>query len=328
MPHDVVTFGEAMVRLAPPHFQRLEQARTLDVEIGGAELNAAVGLARLGRSAAWVSRLPDNPLGRLIANRVREAGVSDQFVQFADDGRCGLYFLEFGAAPRASGILYDRKDSSASRVTPGTFDWPAIFRGAKWFHVTGITAALGDGAAATVREALLAAKAAGVSTCVDLNYRSKLWSPADAGRVMGELLPLCRVLIASEGDAQQLFGITGANFAEVAAKLRDRFGVWAVVGVKRETPLVWRNRFGVVAAKADQFIESPWYEVEIVDRLGAGDALAAGLLHGLLDGDLEKGVLYGAALGALKHTVPGDLPWIDKTEVEAVLAGQGLRIKR
>lgn len=328
MPHDVVTFGEAMVRLAPPRFQRLEQARSLDVEIGGAELNAAAGLTRLGRSAAWVSRLPDNPLGRLIANRVREAGVSDEFVQYADDGRCGLYFLEFGAAPRASGILYDRKDSSVSRVSPGTFDWPAIFRGAKWFHVTGITAALSDGAAATVREAMRAAKAAGVSVCVDLNYRSKLWTPEQAGRVMGDLLPLCRVLIASEGDAQTLFGITGADFAEVAAKLRDRFGVWAVVGVKRETPLVWRNRVGAVAAAADEVIESPWYEVEIVDRLGAGDALAAGLLHGLLDGDLEKGVLYGAALGALKHTVPGDLPWLDRAEVEAVLAGQGLRIKR
>ena len=116
---DVITFGEVMVRLAPPHFQRLEQARSLDVEIGGAELNTAVGLARLGRSAAWVSRLPDNPLGRLVANRVREAGVGDQFVQFSADGRCGLYFLEFGAAPRASSILYDRKDSSVSRVAPG-----------------------------------------------------------------------------------------------------------------------------------------------------------------------------------------------------------------
>src|SRR6478752_4005785 len=133
---DVITFGEVMVRLAPPHFQRLEQARSLDVEIGGAELNAAVGLARLGRSAAWVSRLPDNPLGRLIANRVREAGVSDEFVQFADDGRCGLYFLEFGAAPRASGILYDRKDAATAHVRPGTFDWPMVFNRARWFHVS------------------------------------------------------------------------------------------------------------------------------------------------------------------------------------------------
>jgi 2-dehydro-3-deoxygluconokinase len=328
VPHDVITFGEAMVRLAPPHFQRLEQARTLDVEIGGAELNTAVGLVRLGRSAAWASRLPGNPLGRLVANRVREAGVSDEFVQFADDGRCGVYFLEFGAAPRASGILYDRKDSAVSRVAPGTFDWPAIFRGARWFHVTGITAALSPGAAGATAEALAAAKSAGLGTSIDLNYRSKLWSKEEAGRVMGGLLGRCDVLVASEADAEQLFGVTGGHFAEVAERLIERFGVTAVVGVKRETPLVWRNRFGAVGYTAGGHHETPWYEVEIVDRLGAGDALAAGLIHGMLDGDFKKGLEYGAAMGALKHTIPGDLPWVTKDEVEAVLAGHGLRIRR
>src|SRR5688572_7884465 len=172
---DVITFGEVMVRLAPPHFQRLEQARSLDVEIGGAELNTAVGLVRLGRSAAWVSRLPDNPLGKLVANRVREAGVSDRHVQYAADGRCGLYFLEFGAAPRASSILYDRKDSAIARVAADSFDWPKILLGARWFHVSGITAALGAGAAAAVGAALKAARALGVGTSIDLNYRAKLW---------------------------------------------------------------------------------------------------------------------------------------------------------
>ncbi|HVK18381.1 MAG TPA: sugar kinase [Fimbriiglobus sp.] len=325
---DVITFGEAMVRLAPPHFQRLEQARTLDVEIGGAELNTAVGLARLGRSAAWVSRLPDNPLGRLVANRAREAGVSDEYVQYTDGGRCGVYFLEFGASPRASGILYDRKDSSIARVSPGTFNWPTIFRGARWFHVTGITAALSQGAADATAEALTAAKAAGLGTSIDLNYRSKLWSQEDAGRVMAGLLDRCDVLIASEPDAEQLFGVTGGDFSEVAAKLIERFGLKAVAGVKRETPLVWRNRFGAVGFTGGQLHETPWYEVEIVDRLGAGDALASGLIHGLLDGDFQKGLEYGAAMGALKHTIPGDLPWITKDEVEAVLGGQGLRIRR
>jgi 2-dehydro-3-deoxygluconokinase len=325
---DVITFGEVMVRLTPPHFQRLEQARSLDVEIGGAELNTAVGLVRLGRSAAWVSRLPDNPLGKLVANRVREAGVGDKFVQFAADGRCGLYFLEFGAAPRASSILYDRKDSAISRVTPGMFDWPAVFAGARWFHVSGITAALSPGAAETVGEAMRAARAAGLSTSVDLNYRAKLWTREDAARVMGSLLPLCDVLVASEADAEYLFGITGEDFAEVAEGLIERFGVKTVAGTKREAPLVWRNRFGAVGYSAGQYHESAWYEVEIVDRLGAGDALAAGLIHGLLDGDLKKGLDYGAALGALKHTIPGDLPWVTAEEVEAVLQGQGLRVRR
>jgi 2-dehydro-3-deoxygluconokinase len=325
---DVIAFGEVMVRLAPPHFQRLEQARALDVEVGGAELNTAAGLVRLGRSAAWVSRLPDSPLGRLIANRVREVGVSDRFVQYTDEGRCGLYFLEFGAAPRASSILYDRQDSAISHAQRGMFDWPTIFAGARWLHVTGITAALSPGAAEVVDEAMNAARDAGVKVCVDLNYRAKLWPKERAAEVMAILLPVCDVLIASEADAEHLFGITGTDFTAVAEGLVERFGVSTVVGTRREASLVWRNRFAAVGYSNGQTYESAWYEVEIVDRLGAGDALAAGLIHGLIDGDLKKGLDYGAALGALKHTIPGDLPWITKEEVEAAMQGQGLRIRR
>jgi 2-dehydro-3-deoxygluconokinase len=326
--HDVIAFGEAMVRLAPPHFQRLEQARSLDVEIGGAELNTASGLARLGRSVAWVSRLPDNPLGKLIANRVREVGVSDSFVQFAPDSRCGLYFLEFGASPRASSILYDRKDSAIARIQRGMFDWPRIFTGAKWFHVTGITAALSIGSSEVVNEAMHAAKANGMTVSLDLNYRAKLWSRELAAETMAKLLPMCDVVIASEADAEYLFGITGEDFIEVAEGLIERFGVKTVVGSRREASLVWLNRSGAIAYSAGQSYESAWYEVEIVDRLGAGDALAAGLIHGLLDGDLKKGLDYGAAMGALKHTIPGDIPWITIEDIEAVLQGQGLRVRR
>jgi 2-dehydro-3-deoxygluconokinase len=325
---EIIAFGEAMIRLAPSHFQRLEQARSLDVEIGGAELNTAVGLARLGRSVAWVSRLPDNPLGHLVANRVREAGVSDRHVQFTDDGRCGLYFLEFGAAPRASSILYDRKDSSLARVSPGDFDWATIVRGARWFHVTGITAALSVNAAIVTGDALRAAKAAGLRTSIDLNYRSKLWSREAAGRVMSELLPLCDLLIASEPDAEQLFGIVGQDFGDVAAKLVARFGVHMGAGVRRTTPLVWRNTFGAIGYVDGQVFTSAEYDVEIVDRLGAGDALAAGLVDGILAGDFAHGLNVGAAMGAIKHTLPGDLPWISRSEIEEVLAGRGLRIQR
>ena len=324
---DVIAFGEAMVRLAPPHFQRIEQARAFDIEVGGAELNTAVGLVRLGRSVEWVSAVPDNPLGQVVVNRVREAGVSTHFVQ-TTDGRCGLYFLEFGAAPRASSILYDRADSSISRVVPGQFDWPRIFAGARWFHVTGITAALSANTAEVVAEALRAAKAAGLGTSIDLNYRSKLWTTAEAGKTMATLIGGLDLLVATEGDAEQLFGIRGASFTEVAKQFTERFGVTHVAGTKRETPLVWRNRFGAVGYANGTFHETPWYEVEIVDRLGAGDALASGLIHGLLDGDFAKGLEYGAAMGAIKHTIPGDLPWISKDEVEAVMNGAGLRIRR
>src|SRR5947207_6457867 len=153
---EVVTFGEAMIRLSPPDFRRLEQTRSLDVQVGGAELNTAVGLARLGRSAAWVSRLTDNPLGRLIANHGREAGVSTEHVVWTAEDRVGIYFLEFGAAPRASSVLYDRKGAAIANIRPGMVPWSDVFRGVRWFHVTGITPALSQGAAEVTREALQA----------------------------------------------------------------------------------------------------------------------------------------------------------------------------
>ncbi|HVL13342.1 MAG TPA: PfkB family carbohydrate kinase, partial [Gemmata sp.] len=157
---------------------------------------------------------------------------------------------------------------------------------------------------------------------------AKLWTREQAARVMGELLPMCDVLIASEADAEHLFGVTGDDFTEVAEGLVEKFGVKTVVGTRREADLVWKNRLAAVGYSAGQTHESAWYEVEIVDRLGSGDALAAGLIHGLLAGDLKKGLDYGAAMAALKHTVPGDIPWVTKEEVEAVLQGQGLRIRR
>src|SRR6476646_3336606 len=169
MPHDVITFGEAMVRLSPANFRRLEQARSLDVQVGGAELNTAVGLARLGRSAAWVSRLTRNPLGRLIANRGREAGVDTEHVVWTDEDRVGVYFLEFGAAPRASSVLYDRKGAAIAGIVPKTVPWLRVFADAKWFHVTGITPALSPTAADVTREALRLARAAGLRTSIDLN---------------------------------------------------------------------------------------------------------------------------------------------------------------
>src|SRR5579884_1916212 len=182
MPHDVITFGEAMVRLAPPNFRRLEQAHSLEVQIGGAELNTAVGLARLGRSTAWVSRLTNNPLGRLIANRAREAGVSTDHVVWTAEDRVGLYFLEFGSAPRASSVLYDRKGAAIANLKPGTVPWAKVFAGARWFHVTGITPGLSAAAAEVTREAMAAARAAGVQTSMDLNYRVKLWTQEQAGK--------------------------------------------------------------------------------------------------------------------------------------------------
>lgn len=328
MPHEVVTFGEAMIRLAPPNFRRLEQARSLDVQVGGAELNTAVALARLGRSTAWVSRLTSNPLGRLIANHAREAGVATDHIVWTGDDRVGLYFLEFGAAPRASSVLYDRKGAAIANLKPGTVPWPQVFAGARWFHVTGITPGLSAAAADVTREALAAARSAGLQTSVDLNYRVKLWSQQQAGKVMSELMQHTDVLITTEEDTERVFGITGKDHEEVAALTAQRFKLKVVAITVRDNPLVWKNSWTALAYQSGRTLRTRSYEVEIVDRLGAGDSFAAGLIHGLLDGDLQKGLDYGVAASAIKHSIPGDFAWITRDEVEALLKGSGLRISR
>jgi 2-dehydro-3-deoxygluconokinase len=325
---DVVTFGEAMVRLSPSGFKRLEQATSLDVMVGGAELNTAVALARLGRKTTWVSRLTRNPLGRLIANRAREAGVVTDHIVWTDEDRVGVYFLEFGAAPRASSVLYDRKNAAIAAIQPGMVDWATVLAGAKWFHVTGITPALSRNAAETTREALKVARAAGIKTSIDLNYRVKLWSTAEAGRWMREFMQMCDVLITTEEDVERLFQIKGSTFEDVAKRLLGEFPLEVAAITLRENPLVWKNSWTAIACQGKTIHRTRTYEVEIVDRLGAGDSFAAGLIDGLLDGDLQKGLDYGVAASALKHSIPGDFAWITREEVETLVKTGNLRINR
>jgi 2-dehydro-3-deoxygluconokinase len=328
MPYDLITLGEAMLRMSPPQFRRLEQARCFDVFAGGAELNTAVGAVRLGRSAAWVSRLTRNPIGRLIANQAREAGVSTEHILWTDNDRIGVYFLEFGAAPRASSVVYDRKDSAIAKIGKGMIDWSAVFTGARWFHVTGITPALSPTAAEATREALQAARAARVQTSIDLNYRAKLWSQTEAGRCMTDLMQFCDVLITTEEDTERVFQIKGIDYEDVAAQLVKRFPIKIVAITLRQNPLVWKNTWTGIAYQQGKVFHTKSYEVEIVDRLGAGDSFAAGLIHGLLDGNLQKGLDYGVAISALKHSLPGDFAWVTLEEVEGILSGSGLRISR
>ena len=328
MAFEVITFGEAMIRLSPPGFRRIEQAKSLDLQVGGAELNTAVAVSRLGHSASWISRLPDNPLGRLVANHAREAGVDTSHVMYSKDERLGLYFLEFGAAPRASSVIYDRKCSAIAAVQPGMVPWAKVFAGSKWFHVTGITPALSASSAAATREAMMAAKAAGVKTSMDLNYRVKLWTTTEAGNCLSDLMQYCDVLITTEEDVEKVFGITGSNYEEVAAKVADKFKLDIVAITLRENPLVWRNTWTGMAYQKGKVYKTRTYEVEIVDRLGAGDSFAAGLIHGLLGGDVQNALDWGVATSAIKHSIPGDFAWVRPEEVEALLKGGGLRISR
>ena len=340
---DVVTFGEAMVRLAPPHFQRLEQTNSLDVQVGGGELNVAVGVSRLGLTSTWVSRLPRNPLARLLESRVRQAGVDTSQIVWTEDGRVGLYFVEFGAAPRPSSVLYDRSYSAISAIEPGEVDWKSVFQGAKWFHTSGITPALSDSAAAVTREALEAARRAGVRTSYDLNYRGKLWSPEKAREVQEPLMEFVDVLITTEEDTGVVFKIkaSGAaddqgfkeisvgSYKEVAQRLQEKFKFKAVAITLRENPLVWRNTWSAIAYADGKFYEDVKYDLEIVDRVGGGDSFSAGFVYGYLaKNSYEAAVRYGNAFSALKQTIPGDFNWATLDEVEKLLKGASLRVAR
>jgi 2-dehydro-3-deoxygluconokinase len=327
--YDVVTFGEAMVRLSPPHSQRLEQARSLDVNVGGAELNVAVGVTRFGMKSAWVSKLPKNGLGWLIRDRAQEFGVDCSHIVWSDKGRAGIYFVEFGASPRASSVLYDRGSSAISMVQPGEIDWSKIFSGSKHFHLSGITPALSASAAETTVEALKAAKKAGCTVSYDLNYRKKLWTPADAKRIQEPMMANVDILITTEEDTNVVFGIKEKDYETVAEKLAQTFKFKIVAITLREDLSVLRNNWTAIAFQDGKIYKDRKYEVEIVDRVGAGDSFTAGFLYGWIkDKDIQKGVQYGNAFAALKHTVPGDFNWNTLEEVEAQLKGAGLRISR
>jgi 2-dehydro-3-deoxygluconokinase len=326
---DVVTFGEAMIRLSPPHFQRIEQTRTLDVEIGGAELNVAVGVSRLGGKSAWVSRLPRNPLGRLIGQRARELGVDCSHVLWSDEGRAGLYFFEFGASPRPPSVLYDRAGSSVSMIRPGEANWGEIFSRAHHFHVTGITPALSGSAAQTTLEALRAAKRAGCTVSYDINYRQKLWPPDEAGRVQKPMMEYVDLLITNAYDPQAVFGLHEKEAETLAERLAESFGFSVVAVTLKSSGSAWRDSLSAMVWAEGRVIRDRSYEVEIVDRLGSGDSFAAGFLTGWLEGgDAERGLRYGNAFAALKQTFPGDFNWATREEVEALLGGETLKISR
>lgn len=327
--YDVVTFGEAMIRLSPPHSQRLEQARSLDLNVGGAELNVAVGVTRFGMKSAWVSKLPKNGLGWLIRDRAQEFGVDCSHIVWSDKGRSGIYFVEFGASPRASSVLYDRANSAISMVQLGEIDWAKIFSGSKHFHLSGITPALSASAAEVTAEALKAAKKAGCTVSYDLNYRKKLWTPADAKRIQEPLMADVDVLITTEEDTNVVFGIKEKDYETVAEKLAQTFKFKIVAITLREDLSVLRNKWTAIAYQDGKIFKDRTYEVEIVDRVGAGDSFTAGFLYGWIkEKDIQKGVQYGNAFAALKHTVPGDFNWNTLEEVEAQLKGAGLRISR
>jgi len=328
---DLVTFGETMLRLSPPHFQRIEQAAAFEANIGGAELNVATTAARLGLGTSYVTRLPNNPLGRMVQNKAREHGIDTSHIVWSDEDRLGIYFLELGAQPRASAVVYDRANSAISRIKPGMIDWGSLLSHARAFHTTGITPALSASAAETTREALSEAKGKGLVVSFDLNYRARLWSEAQAKNTLEPLMEDVDILITTEEDTARVFGLEGKDYREMARKLADNFGFRVVAITLRETITVWRNNWTAIAYADGRIYEDRTYEVEIVDRLGAGDSFTGGFLYGYLTGggDVERALRYAVAVSALKHSNPGDINWSTLSEVERLIGGGGsLRISR
>lgn len=341
--HDLITFGEAMVRLSPSGFARLEQATQLAVQIGGSEYNVALGAARLGLRTGWVTRLPDNPLGRMVRNKAREQGVDTSAIAWAKDARVGLYFVEFGAAPRPSAVLYDRANSACATIQPDEIDWDGVLQNTRAFHVSGITAALSPSAMLTVRKAMEAAHRARCLISYDLNYRKNLWSPEEARKFQEPLMPLVDLLITTEEDAHVVFGIRPSqpdadhhyaslsehSYESVARRLQERFGCQAVAITLRENPLVWKNSWSAILLSGGEVFTAPKYELEVVDRIGAGDSFAAGLIYSYLThSDWQRAVSFAVAFSALKHTIPGDVNWATPAETESLLKGASLRVAR
>lgn len=332
----ITTFGELMLRLKTPYYSRFIQAGSLEASFGGGEANVAVSLARLGHRARWVSAVPNNPIGDWALTSLRGLGVDVSQV-LRQGERLGLYFLESGASQRPSQVIYDRAGSAVSGIQPGQVSWPTALDGAEWFHTTGITPALSGGCALSALEALKTARSEGVTTSVDLNYRKKLWSRDKAGEVMTRLMAHTDVLIANEEDCESVFGIKAGStevasgtlehgrYLDVARQVLERFPVLSRVAITlRESKSASENGWSGLLVDRDGYDESRHYDITIVDRVGAGDSFAAGLIHALVGGRNRKdAVEFATAASALKHTIPGDLNLVSEAEIEALVAGDG-----
>ena len=341
----VVTFGEIMLRLSTPGFQRFAQATTFDATYGGGEANVAVSLALFGHDARVVCKLPAHAIGQGAVDTLRRYGVDTRFVVRGGE-RVGIYFLETGASQRPSTVVYDRAHSAVSEMDPAEVDWEAAFDGADWFHWTGITPALGDKPRAAVEAACRAAKAAGAIVSCDLNFRSKLWTTSEAQAAMRPLMEYVDVCIANEEDADRSLGVrtegSGAEaaasaeldedgYARLAETLQADFGFDAVAITLRESHSASDNGWSAMvlggagsAAPTSKPVRSRHYDVRLVDRVGGGDSFAAGLIHGLLTKDTAEAALeFAVAASALKQTIPGDLNLTSAEEVEKLAGGSG-----
>lgn len=338
MSKKIITLGEIMLRLSTPNNERFIQADEFDVCYGGGEANVAVSLANFGYDTEFVTAVPDQAIGECAVAALRKYNVGTKYIAKCGD-RLGIYFLESGSAMRASNVIYDRAGSSIATVSPDKFDFDKIFEDADWFHFTGITPAISDSAAALAKQALIAAKKAGVTVSVDLNFRKKLWTSEKAKSVMTDLMQYVDVCIGNEEDAEKVLGFKASNtdvtkgelnlagYEEVFNAMADAFGFKYIISSLRQSYSASNNGWSacIMDGKTREFYHSKTYSVTpIVDRVGGGDSFAAGVICGLLDErSMKEALEFGVSASALKHTIPGDFNHVSRGEVENLMGGDG-----
>ena len=330
-----VTFGELMLRLAPEGYNRFVQSERFGATFGGGEANVAVSLANYGIETSFVTKLPAHEIGQMALNSLRRYGVETRDIVRGGE-RIGIYYLEKGASQRPSKVIYDRAHSAIAEAEKEDFDWEKIFEGAQWFHFTGITPALSKSAAEICLEACKKAKEKGLTVSCDLNYRKKLWTPAEAQACMSDLMRYVDVCIGNEEDAEKCLGFkpegtdvkTGAldisGYEKVFRGMKEKFGFSYIATSLRESYSASDNGWSALVYDGREFYRSRRYDIRIVDRVGGGDSFSAGLIHGLLVyGDHKKALEFAAAASALKHTVEGDVNLVSAAEVETLMSGDG-----
>lgn len=335
MDQKVVTFGEIMLRLKPPAFERFFQSPVFEATFGGGEANVAVSLANYGIPVSYVTVLPKNDIGNACIAELRKFGVDTSHIKYGP-GRMGIYFLEAGANQRPSKVIYDREYSSIAVSKPGDIDWENVFKGATWFHITGITPAISETAAALSFEAVETAKKMGLTVSCDLNYRKNLWKYGKSAiEVMSELSKYVDIGIANEEDCQKSLGIKAdvevekgaldlAEYESLAQKVLEKYPNMKLIAITlRESISADYNRWSACAHDGRNFYISIKYNItDIVDRVGGGDAFAAGLIYGLIKyGQTEEALNFAVAASCLKHTISGDFNRVYVPEVENLMRG-------
>lgn len=337
----IVTFGEIMLRLATPGYLRFSQTNELTATFGGGEANVAVSLANYGLEAEFVTRLPENDIAAACVKDLHKHGVKTDHIVYGGD-RLGIYFLETGAVARASKVIYDRAHSAISEIKPGMIDWEQVLTGADWFHWTGITPAISQGAADVCLEAIQTANRLGIPVSCDLNYRKNLWKYGKkASEVMPDLVAGCDIILGNEEDAEKVFGIkpegfdvtatagevNAAEFESVCTQLMQRFPrAQKVIITLRGSINANHNTWGGVLYDGKQLFQSPRYDItHIVDRVGGGDSFMGGLIYGLLTypQDDQQALNFAVAASCLKHTIYGDYNEVTVKEVENLMKGDG-----